>query len=136
MKVATLYRTRTDNTFVQLFRYTIVGGTAFCFDFATLHMLTAYAGFHYLVSAAFAFILGLLVNYVLSVRWVFANRSLKNRYAEFIVFALVGLAGLGLNELIMWGATEYGGVHYLGSKLISTVVVYLFNFSIRKVLLF
>ena len=62
MKVATLYRARTDNTFVQLFRYTIVGGTAFCFDFATLHMLTAYAGFHYLVSAAFAFILGLLVN--------------------------------------------------------------------------
>jgi len=136
MKVAALYRASTDNTLVQLFRYTIVGGTAFCFDFTALHMLTAYAGLHYLVSAAFAFVLGLLVNYVLSVRWVFANRSLKNRYAEFIVFALVGLVGLGLNELIMWGVTEYGGVHYLGSKVISTVVVYLFNFSIRKVLLF
>ncbi len=35
-----LFVNKTDNTVVQLFRYTFVGGVAFIFDFGSLDILT------------------------------------------------------------------------------------------------
>ena len=55
-----------DNTTLQFFRYTIVGGVALTADFSTLFLLTRFAGIHYLASAAVAFLVGLTVNYALS----------------------------------------------------------------------
>lgn len=131
-----LLREPTDNTLIQLFRYTFVGGFAFVVDFGSLYSLTEFAGFHYLVSAAVAFMLGLFVNYLLSVRWVFNSRTMSNRWLEFALFGLVGIVGLGLNELIIWFFTEQVGFHYMGSKVVSAIIVYLWNFFARKRLLF
>jgi len=131
-----LFRDPTDHTLVQLFRYTFVGGIAFVVDFGALFAFTEFAGVHYLGSAALAFVLGLTTNYMLSLLWVFRHRRLKNPTAEFLVFAGIGVVGLGLNEAIMWALTELAGVHYLGSKLASTFLVYLWNFFARKYTLF
>lgn len=131
-----LLRGHTDRTEIQLFRYTFVGGLAFLVDFGTLTLLTELAGFHYLASAACAFLLGLVTNYLLSVLWVFPRRRMTSRWAEFTIFGLIGLVGLGLNEAIMWFLTEKIGSHYLVSKLASTVIVYLWNFFVRKIALF
>jgi len=127
---------RNDSSFVQLFRYTLVGGIAFASDFGTLFALTSLLHVHYLVSAAAAYVVGLTLNYSLSVAWVFSHRSKPSHIVEFTVFAGVGFVGLGLNELIMWFFTGALGFFYLFSKLISAVVVYLFNFGARKTLLF
>lgn len=126
----------TNSTLVQLFRYTFVGGTAFVFDFGGLYLLTEHAGLHYQLSAALSFLLGLSVNYVLSVLWVFNRRTLRSRWAEFGIFALVGIVGLGLNALFMWLFTDVAGLYYLLSKVGSTVLVFLWNFFARKVSLF
>ena len=131
-----LLKNKTNNTLIQLFRYTFVGGIAFIFDFGTLYLLTEYFNIYYLVSAAIAFLFGLTINYFLSIIWVFQKRSLKSKYVEFIVFALIGIIGLALNEFIIWFFTETVNIHYLQSKIISTVFVYLYNFSIRKYFLF
>lgn len=131
-----LFRDKTDSTLVQLFRYTFVGGIAFLVDFGALYALTEGAGLHYLVSAAISFCLGLLTNYSLSVAWVFPKRRLRSRWAEFGVFGLIGLVGLGFNELTIWLLTEKLGLHYLMSKIASTVGVYLWNFFARKFALF
>jgi len=119
-----------------LLRYTVVGGVAFLVDFGVLTLLTEVAGFHYLISAALSFLLGLVTNYTLSVIWVFPRHRLGRRWAEFSIFGLIGLVGLGLNEIIMWGLTEKTGAHYLASKLVSTAIVYLWNFFVRKFALF
>jgi putative flippase GtrA len=123
-------------TVVQFLRYTCVGGLAYLIDFGTLYLLTEAAGIHYLVSAIWAFGCGLTVNYFLSVTWVFSQRRLSSRRLEFAVFGLVGLVGLGLNELVLWVLTERGGRHYLVSKLGSALIVFLWNFVARKVVLF
>jgi putative flippase GtrA len=125
-----------NNTLIQLFRYTFVGGVAFIFDFGSLFILTEYFNVYYLISAAIAFLLGLTINYFLSIIWVFEKRSINSKYIEFIVFALIGTIGLALNEFFMWFFTEIVNTHYLFSKLISTVFVYLWNFTIRKFTLF
>ena len=127
---------KTDNFIIQFFRYGFAGGAAFIVDFSLLYFLTEYLHIYYLISAALSFIPGLLVNYLLSVHWVFNNRVLENRSTEFIFFTLIGLGGLGFNELFMWFFTDVAGFYYLISKIISTALGYLWNFFAKKFFLF
>lgn len=131
-----LFKEPTDDTPIQLFRYTFVGGFAFLVDFGSLFLLTELAGLHYLISASLAFLLGLATNYTISVLWVFHESRFSSRWLEFALFAGIGVIGLGINDVSMGICTEWLGVHYLLSKLVSTVIVYLWNFFARKYLLF
>jgi len=134
--VRDLIKGRTDKVWIQLFRYAFAGGTAYAVDISVLVLLTEVCRIHYLVSAALAFALGLVTKYALSVKWVFSRRSMKDRRAEFAVFALIGVISLGLNELFMWVFTEYALFHYLLSKVVSMVFIFFFNFTARKRILF
>ncbi|HNS26245.1 MAG TPA: GtrA family protein, partial [Methanobacteriaceae archaeon] len=83
-----------------------------------------------------AFILGLIVNYILSISWVFNNRKLNSSTLEFGVFSLIGMVGLGLNEVFIWFFTAEVGFYYLISKIISAIIVLFWNFFARKYVLF
>ena len=131
-----LFKNKTNNISIQLFRYTFVGGIAFIFDFSSLYILTEYLNLHYLVSAAIASLIGLSINYSLCVLWVFEKRAIRSKYAEFVIFALIGIVGLVLNELFIWFFTEITGLHYLVSKSISTMIVFSWNFLAKKFTLF
>ncbi|HLO67890.1 MAG TPA: GtrA family protein [Holophaga sp.] len=121
---------------VQFFRYLFVGGGAFAVDFLTLWTLTAAGGLHYLLSAVFAFGAGLTFNYLLSVAWVFQDRALGSRRNEFLAFALIGVVGLGLTEAGLWVLAGKAGMDYRIAKIIATILVFAWNFTARKVLLF
>ena len=123
-------------TIFQLIRYGFVGGVAFVADYASLYIFTEWLGVQYLVSAAIAFIIGLTFNYILSNLIVFTTHRLNNRWLEFSIFAIIGVIGLGLNEFIMYCACEMIGLHYMIAKLISTALVFFWNFFARKLTLF
>lgn len=131
-----LFKDKTDSTLIQLFRYGFVGGFAFIVDYGTLYVLTEFFGVHYLLSATIAFLFGLVVNYLLSIAWVFDSHKSESRWTEFMVFAIIGIVGLGLNALIMYLFTDVICIHYLVSKLVSTVMVFFWNFFARKIILF
>ena len=125
-----------NNGLVQLFRYIWVGGFAFIIDYGCLYVLTENVGLNYLFSAAVALTLGLVVNYILSIIWVFSDSRLNNKIAEFTVFASIGVVGLFLNEAVMYICSEILYLHYMISKLCSTGVVFFWNFFARKLILF
>jgi putative flippase GtrA len=129
-------RAKTNNTAVQLLRYAFVGGLAFVVDFGSLFVLTEYARIHYLQSAALAFVLGLTTNYLLSIYWVFQKRTFHNKALEYGIFAVLGLLGLGLNQVLIYSLTELADCHYLLSKAVATAVVFFWNFGSRKLILF
>ena len=131
-----LLKDQTDQTRIQLFRYMFVGGAAFIVDFVSLFILTDFFGIYYLISAAIAFILGLIANYLLSVSWVFNKRTLENRTFEFGIFALIGIVGLGLNEVFIWFFTQDLQIYYLFSKILAAAIILFWNFFARKFTLF
>lgn len=117
-------------------RYFGASAVALAVDFGVYSGLIRLAGVDYLVAAPIGFLLGLATVYLLSIRWVFSQRRLSNARAEFALFASLGIAGMALNQIIV-----YAGVALLGlvpeiAKLLSAAVVFCFNFTSRKLLLF
>ena len=126
----------TDHALTQGARYFIVGGVAFVADIFCIWALTEVGQVYYLASAAIAFLVGLCVNYTLSITWVFASRRFENQAKEFLLFSLIGVFSAAVGLLLIWVFTEFAHIHYLVSKLIATAVVFSLNFSIRKSFLF
>ncbi len=123
-------------TIRQFAKYLVVGGLAFVVDFTVLFLLTDQLGLYYLVSASIAFLLGLVTNYLLCIAWIFDYRALNNQAHEFAIFSLIGIAGLLMNNLVMFLLTEFLGLHYLLSKAGAAGLILIFNFSLRRSLLF
>jgi putative flippase GtrA len=117
-------------------RYTAASALAFAVDFGTYAFLIRAAGVPYLVAAPIGFLLGLITIYALSVRWVFVMRRLPDARIELAVFGGIGLAGLGLNQVVVYAGVEWLSLSYWWAKLVSAALVFGFNFSARKLLLF
>ena len=118
-------------------RYAIASAIALCVDVFILFALTEWAGVPYLTSAAIGFVAGIACIYLLSIDWVFRERRMRSRpTAEFALFALIGVTGLFINESIMFATTEHLGQHYMISKAASVGIVFAWNFTLRKALLF
>jgi putative flippase GtrA len=117
-------------------RYVAASALALAVDFGFYSGLIRLAGMDYLVAAPIGFGLGLAVVYVLSVRWVFGHRRLANARAEFALFALVGLAGMALNQLVVYAGVDRFALSYEVAKTVSAGAVFAFNFVTRKLLLF
>lgn len=116
----------------QILRFLVVGGTAFLIDFGILWLLTEHLGIDYLLSNAISFTASVIYNYILSTAWVFNTKQTKSKYWSFAVFLLLSIAGLGINQGIMWITVEQAGINYLLSKILATVIVMIFNFITRK----
>lgn len=120
----------------QFCRYVVVGGAAFSVDYSLFFILLGKAALHYLVAATLAYLAGLVVNYLLSVAWVFDYRRLSHRGQEFAVFAAIGLGGVVLNGLLIHAIAAGLQLPYLQAKPWAAVVILLCNFGARKLLLF
>ena len=112
-------------------RYLGASALALALDFGTYSGLIRLAGVDYLVAAPAGFLLGLAAVYLLSVRWVFRHRRLKDARAEFLLFA-----GLGLNQAVIYTGVALLGLGYEAAKALSAGIVFSFNFATRKLLLF
>lgn len=134
--IGKLFRDPTDNIMIQFFRYVFVGGTAFVVDFFFLYFFSDICGIYYLVSAVFSFIISVLVNYVMSTRWVFNQDNIENKVVEFNLFMLISTIGLVFTEILLYFFTDICGIHYLISKIISAVIVLFWNFLARRVMFY
>ena len=126
----------TEHLGVQFVRYLFVGGIATVADFGTLILLTGGLGLHYLAGNAAGFTVGLTVNYLLSIVWVFSTRSLSSRSAEFLLFGIIGIAGLGISQGVMYIGVGLVGVHYTLAKVAAVAATLVWNFTVRRIALF
>lgn len=117
-------------------RYFWAGSLTFAADFTVLFLLTEIVGLNYLLSNLFGVCVGILLSYLLCIKWVFVNRRYGGSSFEFPAFVLTCIVGILLNELLLWCLVEYVSIHYLVSKVLVTLVIFVFNFLFKKVLLF
>jgi putative flippase GtrA len=87
-----------------------------------------------LVASAVAFSVSVIANYILSMLFVFKG-SENSKVKEFIVFVVLSIGGLLLNQFIMWIGTEIMTAYYLWVKAFALVFVPIYNFVTRKIFL-
>lgn len=121
---------------IELVRYGLVSACAFVVDAGLLALLHFTFGLHYLLAASVSFVIGGAVAYFLSIRFVFRHRRLDGRSVEGPAFIALGLAGLGVNTLIMLLVVGKGGASVLLGKLFAACGTFGVNYLLRKILLF
>ena len=131
------------NLIFEFMRYAVVGGIAFLADFGALvaSQELFFRQFSWGVYAAtvIGFIVGLSVNYFLSLIFVFTSAKDKGKgrsVGAFLVFGIIGLVGLGLTELGMWIGVEIFVWNYMAVKVFVTGAVLMWNYLGRKLIIF
>ncbi len=124
----------TENTYIQFFRYTIIGGVSFVADTVCLFYLEK-IGLYYLISAFIGFTIGLIINYTLSKHFVFTAKS-QSRIKEFVAYAAIGAVGLVLTELLLYVFVDFVHLNLVLSKIIAAAIVLIWNFVARRFLLY
>lgn len=140
----------------QILKFGVVGIISFIVDFVitlavstllrtSVGMTTSQAA---LVGAFFGFVISVIVNYILSMKYVFERREDLDRKKEFTIFVVLSIIGLGINELIILFCIDlvyanWAWLHNLigatlataGAKIVATAVVMVYNFVTRKIFL-
>ena len=143
----------------QMLKFGVVGFVCFFIDYIigliTLNIVLAIGVFGTdsfsigsQIGSALGFTVSVIVNYILSFKFVFERKEDMNRKAEFIIFVILSIIGLGLNQLIIWICTVpiYNNVAwiqrllgynlaYTAAKVIATAIVMVYNFITRKIFL-
>ena len=119
------------NIIKQVIKFGIVGVIATLIDYIILFILTEYVGLYYLISSIISFSISLIFNYILSIIWVF-NIKNKQTYKELLLFVILSIVGLIINQIILYFCTDILNCYYMISKMIATVIVMIYNFITRK----
>lgn len=120
---------------LQMVKFGAVGSLCFLIDYGIMLLLTELAGVNYLISCSISFSVSVIVNYLLSMHFVFAAKANMKKRTQFVIFVILSVIGLGLNQLFMWLFVDLVHIPYQIAKLAVTAIVMLFNFVTRKVFL-
>lgn len=142
-----------NKLFAQIIKFGFVGGLCFLIDFAVstclFHLLLPVASRNIATAAGgfVGFTVSVIVNYVLSMKFVFERKEDMSRKKEFVVFIVLSVIGLGINEVILLACsavyegsgflmgTFHDTVWFAVSKVIATAIVMVYNFISRKIFL-
>ncbi|MBQ2980881.1 MAG: GtrA family protein [Lachnospiraceae bacterium] len=136
-------------TFYEMFRYVIVGGISAVVDILGLTFFVEVIfnsdkkPVNMAIATAAGFILGLICNYILSMMFVFTNDSQKEQNKKktqtFTIFALVGVVGLVLTEVLMYVGMlicSKEGFWYVILSCFIKGIVLIWNYVGRKIFVY
>lgn len=122
---------------MEAFRYFLVSGAAFAIDFLFFVIAFRVFDFSVYLAATIGFVVGGFFAYLASIKIVFSYRAMEESPGrEFGIFLLVGVLGLLTTQVSLYLLIEIFSLNEELSRIISAAISFLFNYLLRKVLLF
>ena len=126
----------------QFFSYFCVGGIAALVEWGMYFLFDSILHFHYILATVLAFVFSTTVNWFLGRVMTFRNSKKYTGKAakEISLIFIVSAIGLLLNMVLMWLFID--GLHLdtgslkLVSKIMATGLVFIWNFLIRKLVIY
>ena len=138
-----------DQRILEFLRYAVVGGISAVVDMAVNYLMlyvifgaTSGDTWKVAISVTVGFTVGLLLNFVLSNLFVFKSEEQKKKgktFGAFAVYAIIGIIGLGLTELLTICGTFFigeEGIFYLILTCFVKGVVLIWNYIGRKIFVY
>ena len=132
----------------QFLKFAVVGGISFLVDFTVYTIMCNVLHIHYIIAGVLGFTVSVVVNYILSMRYVFLSKDDTRKDKEFLIFVVLSLMGMFLNTILLYLCIDilYSNLGYLKqllsiermnivAKVFATGVVMVFNFITRKIFL-
>ncbi|MDR1383367.1 MAG: GtrA family protein [Planctomycetaceae bacterium] len=139
----------------EFVKYFIVGTFAALLDFFTFSFLTVGLDIHYLIANVISTCLALIFSYYFTCTLVFRQKKINAR-RDFLPFAVIGFIGLGLQNIMLYALIDlklaFEAVKLIVwvtnvpidtpayvqplSKIFVIGVIFLWNFFMRKYLVF
>jgi len=136
-----------NGSLLEIIRFVITGGVCFLVELAALVLLRDKAGLDTLIATPIAFLISVILNYLLCVRWVFTGAGEQGNAAK-LGFLITSVMGLFLNEGFMWlfrvlfgedsvvlTVFSFTVTMYMVNKAISTLLVMVWNYFTKRVIL-
>lgn len=142
-------------TLCEIIRFLIVGGLATLVDMFVMGLVlyafdpTLYPKFYNVwiggsdpttaatvVGTCCGFISGLIINYVLSIIFVFNNKGKSKTVMGFAVFAGLSAIGLAIHTVGMYIGYTLLGINEWIVKIVLTIVVLIYNYISKRLILF
>lgn len=120
---------------LQFCRFASVGIISLAVDYGFMVFLTESTLMGYFRACAFSYTISILVNYVLSMRYVFRGREDVSKAKEVSIFLVLSLIGLGLNQVAMWLLVDVLNIYYAVAKVLAAGMVTGYNFISKKTFL-
>ena len=137
----------------EMLRYVVAGGIAFVADQFIRNLfvnailpdmgMTGIFDWRSVVGTTLGFIVGIVVNYLVSIFYVFTNeqqKKLGRDFKSFMIFALVGIIGFFMTQagiqVICWSFGRYEGVVYAAASFFMAGVVMFWNYLGRKIFVY
>lgn len=119
--------------FRQLILYGIIGSFSAFLDFLVYTALIS-IGLFYIQANCISVLVGIGTSFLLNRHFNFKVKDAVLR--RFVIFLVIGIAGLMLSNLILYSCIEWLDWDKLLSKLLSIVLVALFQFILNKYITF
>ena len=136
-----------ENRVWEMLRFAISGGVCFLIELAALMLLRDRCGLDTLIATPIAFLISVVVNYLLCVRWVFHGAA-EQKNAAKMGFLITSVAGLLLNEGLMFlfrltlgedavvlTVFSYAVKMVMINKALATLIVMIWNYFTKRLIL-
>ena len=136
-----------NNRLKELIRFVFTGGVCFVIEYAALICLKKWLRLPVVAATPLAFLISVIFNYLLCVKWVFPGTKEGSRRAR-VGFVITSMIGLFLNWGIMWALTALFGEDgllfsilgleikvYMLNKVIATLLVLIWNYFTKRYVL-
>jgi putative flippase GtrA len=131
----------------EIIKFAFTGGVCFLIEYAALVVLKEWLHVPVVAATPIAFLISVVFNYLLCVKWVFDGAKEGSRRAQ-IGFVITSVMGLFLNWAIMWALTALFGEDtllftllgvevkvYMLNKVIATGLVMVWNYFTKRYVL-
>ena len=119
-----------------LFGYLIVGGLATIVEWAGFWLFSEKLSIEYLLATALAFAISTFANWLFGRLLVFRGKQQQSLLREILSVYLASIVGLLLNLLIMFLLVQLLGVKKMIAKMAATVLVFTYNYLVRKLIIY
>ena len=120
---------------IKIIKFVIVGGIATLISGIVFFICDHFFKMPVLLSNTIAFIISVIYNFWASVKWVFEVDKNKKKHTVFIEFIVLAVVGYFLTQLLLWLMADILKLNHMLAWLLATIIVMVFNFVTRKVLL-
>lgn len=121
---------------MKIFKYLIVGATACIVDFIIFFTLVNFLNLGWPYAASLSFLSATVLNYRLSITYIFASGIKFKVKEEMLLILLVSFFGLILTQCFIYLFYNLASINLFFSKVITTGIVFFWNYSSRRYIVF